>query len=273
MNTLRLTLTATLCACLGLACSDDAQSGCPPCGAGTFCNGATGRCEAIQRDGSVPSGDSGASCKTTIVNACGDSQRYCSPRGICDDCPTGSWNCDGTNNCEASQDCAANGCDLLGSKTCGSSGKYCDAQSQCQACATGTQNCDLAGGTCECTSGCDGASCKKECDGKSGCGDVTKFCEIGVCKPCPTGKFNCNSADGCECEGGCDGAKCKGSQSCDFSDADVCGGDTSQWCSSNACTACSTGFFNCNKTKGCECDKAGCSGSACAGKCFGSECP
>lgn len=269
-----LLIVALLSAAL-LGCSDDAASPCPPCGAGTVCNAATGRCDVVSPDAAVSDGlsvDSG-SCSATTLNACGDSRRYCTPRGSCDDCPAGRWNCDGTGDCEATEDCASSGCDPFGSKTCGSSDQYCDTNSQCQPCAAGTQNCDLSGGSCECTSGCDGPKCKKECERATGCGDVTEFCEIGACKPCPAGKFNCNGADDCECEGGCDGTACKGAQSCDFSDTDVCGGDTSKWCSKNACTSCSTGFFNCNKTKGCECDKAGCNGTACAGKCFGSECP
>lgn len=230
---------------------------------------------ACSDDGPQTSPDGAASCKPSVVNSCTDKLRYCEANtSICKACPAGMFNCDGINDCESPTDCASGGCELFGAKTCGSQNRYCDvASSTCKPCASGTSNCSLNGGDCECTTGCDGTSCKTECKAATGCTDTSKYCDFGTCKPCPAGKFNCNNKDDCECSGGCNGTICKGSTTCDYSDADVCGGDTTQWCWQGKCQACSTGWFNCNKTKGCECDSAGCNGAACAGTCSGGECP
>ena len=136
---------------------------------------------------------------------------------------------------------------------CGTGGVACDD------CAARGQSCGATG-------------CKAGCSYESGCGDSTKYCDVGKCVACPAGRLNCDGPGHCECEGSCAGASCRGVTSCDYYDTSVCGGDTKQWCWQNACTSCSSGF-NCNKTKGCECDAAGCSGNECAGKCLGGECP
>jgi hypothetical protein len=113
----------------------------------------------------------------------------------------------------------------------------------------------------------------QRCDFAVGCGDPTLHCDVGKCVPCPAGTYNCNGSADCECQGGCDGTSCKGASSCDYYDQDACGGDSSRWCYQNVCIDCSAGWFNCNHTKGCECDSGGCAGTACAGKCSGGECP
>jgi len=147
--------------------------------------------------------------------------------------------------------------------------RYCDrVTAACKACPAGKYNCD---GLNDCESA---IACDKVCTSASGCNDSSKFCDLGACKPCPSGSFNCNNKDDCECKGtGCDGTSCQGATTCDYSDLNVCGGDSTKWCWQGACQACTSGYFNCNKTKGCECDSAGCNGAACAGTCSGGECP
>ena len=138
---------------------------------------------------------------------------------------------------------------------CGTGGVACDD------CAARGQSCGPTG-------------CRAQCSFETGCADSTKYCDFGKCVACPSGRLNCDGPGECECEGtGCAGTSCRGVTSCDYYDVSVCGGDTRKWCWQNACTDCSAGSFNCNKTKGCECDSAGCSGSSCAGKCLGGECP
>ncbi len=162
----------------------------------------------------------------------------------------------------------------------------CNASTCAAGCCQGTDcvtpatdtSCGKAGAACvDCTATgtqCSGGTCvaKAECTFEGGCGDNTKYCDVGKCVACPTGRYNCDNKGQCECEGGCDGTACQGTTSCDYYDQHVCGGDTSKWCWQNECKSCSTGFFNCNMTKGCECDAAGCNGTSCAGKCSGGEC-
>ena len=161
----------------------------------------------------------------------------------------------GPSTC-ASGCCAGAACVIPPSDAkCGTGGVACDD------CAARGQSCGPTG-------------CRAQCSFATGCADSTRYCDFGKCVACPAGRLNCDGPGECECQGtGCAGASCRGVTSCDYYDMPVCGGDTSKWCWQNACTGCSPGGFNCNKTKGCECDSAGCSGSSCAGKCLGGECP
>jgi len=241
-------------------CDGDLGQGGDGCECSGDCNGAS--CSIVQ------------SCKPETLNACGNSSMYCKA-DHCAPCRSGSYNCDGVQDCESNQPCLPDGkCELYGSKSCGSQSQYCDSASgSCKPCMSGTYNCDTSGGSCECTTGCDGTSCKSECTFETGCNDNTKYCDLGSCKPCPTGKYNCDGKGSCECSDGCNGTACAGARACDYYDQNVCGGDSSQWCSNNNCIACTSGYFNCNGTQGCECDSQGCNGTQCAGKCSGGECP
>jgi hypothetical protein len=248
------------CAPGWLDCNGDkAQSGGDGCECSTTCNGAV--CD------SAPT-----SCTPQTLNACGSSAMYCN-EDTCERCPAGTYNCDGTQDCESAAICATGECELFGAETCGSQSQYCDATSKiCKPCAAGTYNCSMNGGDCECTTGCDGASCKKECTFETGCGDTSKYCDMGTCTPCAAGKANCDNKGECECTGTCSGGTCQGTAACDYYDLNACGGDTGKWCYQNQCISCTSGYFNCNNTEGCECDSAGCNGTACAGKCLGGEC-
>jgi hypothetical protein len=193
--------------------------------------------------------------------------------GTCSRCLEGNFNCDGTQDCESSTPCLPDGkCEEFGANTCGSQSQYCENEA-CTPCPAGTYNCDTKGGDCECTTGCDGTFCKQECTFETGCNDNTKYCDYGTCTPCPAGTFNCNGSGDCECSDGCDGTSCTGATACDYYDQNVCGGDNTQWCYENQCQSCTGGYFNCNGTKGCECDSQGCNGAQCAGQCSGGECP
>jgi hypothetical protein len=174
---------------------------------------------------------------------------------------------------------------------CGRSGGTCSGgtcvggcnPTTCSGCCDGATcvvpptdtRCGGAGAACEsCLAKglvCVGSRCA-ECAFDTGCGDSGKYCDVGKCVACPTGKSNCDGKGQCECDGSCTGASCNGTTLCDYYDKPVCGGDTTKWCWNNACVACSSGF-NCNKTMGCECDGKGCNGDACAGACSGGECP
>lgn len=167
--------------------------------------------------------------------------------------------------------CATDGTCRTGDQAtaCGSGGVPCVACGTGQSCA----NHICSGGSKD--SGGDkapGADQAPKCTFDVGCGDSSKWCDVGSCVACAAGKANCDGKGQCECDGTCNGTVCTGTTSCDYYDANVCSGDTGKWCWQNACTTCSSGFFNCNKTKGCECDSAGCNGVACAGKCSGGEC-
>ena len=173
--------------------------------------------------------------------------------------------------------CTATGSCATGDQptACGASGApcvACGAGQSCvnHACSGGGQKDARTDSRADSKSGSDlpAGSCTFEV----GCGDNTKWCDAGKCVACATGKFNCDGPGQCECDGGCNGTTCTGTKSCDYYDLNVCGGDNTKWCWQNACTSCTSGFFNCNGTKGCECDSAGCNGAACAGKCSGGEC-
>jgi hypothetical protein len=163
--------------------------------------------------------------------------------------------------------CSASGACETGDKptACGTGGAPCIACGAGQSCV----NHSCGGGKQDSGPGGDLAPA---CSFEVGCGDSTKWCDAGKCVACATGKANCDLKGQCECDGTCNGTTCSGTKNCDYYDLNVCGGDTSKWCWQNACTSCTTGWFNCNQTKGCECDSAGCNGTACAGKCSGGEC-
>ncbi len=157
----------------------------------------------------------------------------------------------------------------------------CETGDKATACGTGGASCVACGTGQSCVShACSGGGTKDAradqpapaCTFEVGCGDTSKWCDTGKCVACAAGKANCDGKGQCECDGTCNGATCSGTKSCDYYDQNVCGGDNTKWCWQNACTGCSAGFFNCNGTKGCECDSAGCNGAACAGKCSGGEC-
>jgi hypothetical protein len=237
---------------------DMGQTGGNGCECSTTCNGTT--CSVDQR------------CDPSILNDCGNKVMYCKDH-TCTACPAGKYNCDGVEDCESDTDCIPDGkCETYGTKTCGSQSQYCD-NGTCKPCPAGTYNCSMSGGDCECTTGCDKTFCKAECTFESGCNDETKYCDLGTCIACPTDTYNCNGTGDCECTGGCNGTSCTGTTSCDYYDTNVCGGDQSKWCYQTKCIDCSSGFFNCNSTMGCECDSQGCNGTQCAGKCSGGECP
>jgi hypothetical protein len=290
-------LFVPICLVLLCTCSDDDGNGgslpCPSsCGPNATCtvdnvcacvqgwkdcNGDLGQqvtdgCECSRDcDGNVCSTGT-PECTPTLLNACGDAAMYCNV-DTCVPCPQGKYNCDGTQDCESDEPCAVPGqCEQFGENTCGSQSQYCDDNGQCQPCPEGTYNCSQSGGDCECTTGCDGTFCIDECTSQTGCNDPSMYCDFGTCTPCPEGTYNCNGRDECECSEGCDGSACKGATACDYSDQNVCGGDTSKWCYQNECVSCSDGFYNCNNTMGCECDAAGCDGTQCAGQCTGGEC-
>ncbi len=106
---------------------------------------------------------------------------------------------------------------------------------------------------------CSSTDITRACGG----GDHGQWCDFGTCKPCPAGKLNCNLTDSCECSTACEGNKCRGAAACDYSDPPpVCGGDQTRWCYLNQCESCTSGYWNCDGTAGCECAK-GCDGTKC----------
>lgn len=231
-------------------------------------------CECSQECVGTACGTGKRDCEPTIYNSCGDKNLYCKGT-TCAKCE-GMYNCDGIDTCEESEPCAKDGCEIFGNKACGSQSQYCDDESgKCLECEEGTYNCSANGGDCECKNGCDGSSCLDICQFDQGCDDG-HFCDIGDCIPCPTGTKNCEGKGWCECTGTCNGALCVGDRACDYYDEGVCGGDNTNWCYENVCKLCAEDSpgtsFNCNGTKGCECDEQGCDGTACKGKCTGGEC-
>ncbi len=233
-------------------------------------------CECSQDCVGTNCGTGVKDCEAHIYNSCGDKNLYCEGT-TCTRCEEGTYNCDGIDICEEAEPCAKDGCETFGSKTCGSQSQYCDEESgECLECADGTYNCSSNGGDCECTNGCDGSSCLDICQFDQGC-DTDHFCDIGDCIACLTpGTKNCDGKGWCECTGTCNGTQCIGDRSCDYYDESVCGGDNTKWCYESVCQLCAEDSpgtsFNCNGTKGCECDEQGCNGTACAGKCSGGEC-
>ncbi len=262
---------AAVCVCTGGYSDCNTDIGAGAGGDGCECNGA---CNGTQCGGGPPP------CQPTIVKACGDATNYCDGT-TCVPCPAGKYNCDGLQDCEADIECGSEGCETMGDNTCASQNQFCDDQTgACTPCPAATFNCDRFGGDCECTTGCDGNSCTQQCTTTTGCADSGLFCDGGQCKPCATGRFNCDNIGGCECDSnGCDGTKCKGERTCDYLDTNNPCGDPELWCYENVCQKCSdlnndgvVDYFNCNGTKGCECDKDGCNGQLCAGSCTGGEC-
>jgi hypothetical protein len=241
------------------------------------CNGTLGQspsdgCECSNECEGTTCSTGTPECTPNLVKACGDAAMYCNV-DKCEPCPQGMLNCDGWEDCESDKPCTVPGeCEQYGENTCGSQSQFCDDNGQCQPCPQGTYNCGQTGGECECTTGCDGTFCVDECVSATGCNNTGLYCDFGTCTACAAGRFNCNGRDECECDSaGCNGTDCVGQRACDYSDQNVCGGDTTKWCWKNECNDCSTGF-NCNGTKGCECDTAGCNGTQCAGQCSGGEC-
>ncbi len=49
---------------------------------------------------------------------------------------------------------------------------------------------------------------------------------------------------------------------CTYEDENVCDGNQDRWCGGGSCVACEEGMFNCDLTRGCECE-GGCDGMAC----------
>jgi hypothetical protein len=233
-----------------------------------------------RKDGTSPVPDQLVYCSLTCSGCCapdgscqtGDSPTACGSGGTpCIACGTGQ-------TC-TNQICGGGLKDLgTNDKPAGSCATTCSGCCVGETCVSAPTDakCGTKGAACvDCTTTgkvCSAGVCETKCTFEGGCGDNTKWCDVGKCVACATGKFNCDNKWQCECDGGCNGTSCTGTTSCDYYDQNVCGGDTSKWCWNNACTSCSAGWFNCNKTKGCECDSAGCNGTACAGKCSGGEC-
>jgi hypothetical protein len=229
-------------------------------------------------DSASPSPDVAKPAPDNTVVSCGPST-----------CPTGCCYGETCQQTSATYACGSGGakcvdCGRTGG-TC-SGGKCvggCNATTCSSGCCDGATcvspvtdtRCGGGGSTCEsCLAKgliCAGSKCAECSFDAPGCAD-TKYCDVGTCVACPAGRRNCDGKGQCECEGTCSGTSCTGTTSCDYYDKTVCGGDTTKWCWNNACIACSSGF-NCNKTKGCECDAKGCNGDACAGSCSGGECP
>jgi hypothetical protein len=95
--------------------------------------------------------------------------------------------------------------------------------------------------------------------------------------------LNCDKTGACECSGSppsCSGTTCTTTVGCDYYQNPQACKDASEWCYQAACKTCSSGFFNCNRTMGCECTKSGgcstasdcCNGTACRYQCSGGEC-
>lgn len=235
-----------LCTLLG-ACSDDPAA--PP-----TTDSAPATCQ--------PSCGAHAICRSDLTCACTSGWLDCNG----DLATTGGNGCECNTRCNGAVCAAAPSCSTTEYGVCGSDAMYC-AGDGCAVCPTGKANCDGVGD-------CEGTSpCFRECTNTGGCGDTTKFCDFGKCKACAAGTYNCDLIGDCECTGTCGGTVCRGTTACDYLDQDACGGDTTQWCYQGECRPCSSGF-NCNNTKGCECDSAGCAANkTCAGKCSGGECP
>ena len=77
----------------------------------------------------------------------------------------------------------------------------------------------------------------------------TQSCAYG-CAGCPPGE-----PDVCKDYLGQDDAQaCSDGPICDYYDQDVCGGVSNLWCYNGECKKCTSGFSNCDGTKGCECE-------------------
>lgn len=193
------------------------------------------------------------------------------------DCPTpGEMMCDGVcmDTTADPENCGGCGVQCGASTVCMNSMCMCSGANDC--------NSDIGapgGDGCECAGTCDGTMCMAggacDYDVAGSCTSDGEWCANGACSPCEAGKKNCDLRGTCECEGDCNGTMCT-SMACTYDEQGACNSDDSMWCSSiaqNTCVSCTTGFFNCNNTAGCECDSAGCNGQECAGQCFGGECP
>lgn len=115
-------------------------------------------CECDKACNGLVCGTSG--CDATQANACGNRASYCNA-GTCTPCPPGKYNCDGINDCEASQPCNAAFCSPTTKDACGTS-QYC-ASGACTPCPTGKYNCDGIN-DCESSTACGATgSCVQEC--------------------------------------------------------------------------------------------------------------
>jgi hypothetical protein len=180
------------------------------------------------------------------VTACSDDNGNGSK---CGTCPAGTTCNEATGQCEStSSGCPAGGCGANAS---------CRDNTIC-VCNAGfvdcNQNLQAGGDGCECTGSCDGSSCGTgACDPtmKSSCGYISSFCDNGTCKPCPTGKLNCDGINDCEVDGACPSPGC--------TTKDACG--KTQYCKDGTCVACPAGKYNCDGLGDCE------SSTVCEGMC------
>ena len=242
---------------LALGCEAGQTAPCGGCAQGAVCNPQTGVCEFV------------ASCLPTTPLACGGSSDFCQ-NGSCQQCPSGTLNCDGVGECECAGSCNGTACQL--GNTCqantpfGCSGTmgFCQNGS-CQQCPSGMLNCDGLG-ECECAGSCSGTICETgnlcQPTAAFACGQNTSFCQNGSCQQCPSGMLNCDGVGDCECGGSCNGSACQSGRPCDPQTAKSCEYFT-LYCNAGSCGPCPAGRFNCDGVGDCEC-QTGCSGASCS---------
>ncbi|MCA9661347.1 MAG: hypothetical protein KC486_23610 [Myxococcales bacterium] len=221
------------------------------------CPGDCGMCAAFCGDGQCNGGETCGSCAAdcgVCPPTCGDGQ-----------C-TGGENC---GNCEADCGACPESCgdaQCNNGETCGTCPADCGVcppmcgDGQCngnETCGTCEQDCGACPDPCVNANSGDGWYCGKNIGGintvlytcAGGKTTNTQSCAYG-CAGCPPGE-----PDVCKDYLGQDDAQaCSDGPICDYYDQDVCGGVSNLWCYNGECKKCTSGFSNCDGTKGCECE-------------------
>ncbi len=105
-------------------------------------------------------------------------------------------------------------------------------------------------------------------------GQTSPTAADGGSNDCPAGQTACGSrcvatsTDPNNCglcarqslTGVCVGGTCQ--PECTYDDLNACGGDKQKWCANGYCQPCANGRFNCDNTRGCECE-TGCDNDRC----------
>jgi hypothetical protein len=194
----------------------------------------------------------------SCVAACGsDASKQCPS------CPTGQV-CD-----QSTKTCVPSGsqCPVAG---CGANAT-CRGDNVC-VCLQGWSDCndDLdspTGDGCECGKACSGNQCgSSACSPAtpSSCGARNGYCAVSVCKPCPSGTYNCDGLAECEAFLPC------GTSTCDPTAVGVCGGSGMYCAATAACTPCPTGKYNCDFVAACESSQPCGQPTGCIQECTGS---